>query len=181
MKYKDFHPLIQNKIMERQKEQGNEPNLEVSCIAGSNIGGFHWDPTPEGVDFWRKVLTTNSEEAFFEKYPLKRDSIVDSVRQDLLNRSMVGVKKYQTTLDREDIDLLGWLRHQYEELLDAALYCKRAIKDLENPKIHIGKVEDSLLPNPCFSNIWNYSRPTLSVDQLLNQEETEEYYPDTTI
>jgi len=61
----------------------------------------------------------------------KKDSIVKSVRKDLKQRSKVGIKKYNTTLDREDLTLLEWHQHHYEELLDAALYTKRIIKQLK--------------------------------------------------
>lgn len=60
-----------------------------------------------------------------------KDSVVSSVREDLKVRSEVGIKKYNTTLDRTDIDLKGWLQHAYEETLDKALYLKRAIRELE--------------------------------------------------
>jgi hypothetical protein len=59
------------------------------------------------------------------------DTIVEGVRSDLKDRSEVGIEKYNTTLDRTDIDLKGWLQHAYEETLDKALYLKRAIKELE--------------------------------------------------
>lgn len=59
------------------------------------------------------------------------DTIVESVRQDLLDRSQAGIKKYNTTLDREDLDLSDWLVHAYQELLDGALYLKRAKQDVE--------------------------------------------------
>ena len=59
------------------------------------------------------------------------DKVVKQVCRDLDNRSKLGVKKYKTTLDRTDLDLKDWLQHQYEELLDAALYTKRAIKEIE--------------------------------------------------
>jgi uncharacterized coiled-coil DUF342 family protein len=60
-----------------------------------------------------------------------KDSIVESVRQDLLDRSEVGIKKYNTTLDREDLDLFDWIEHTRQELLDGALYLTRAKKDVE--------------------------------------------------
>jgi len=62
------------------------------------------------------------------------DSIVESVREDLKQRSEVGIKKYGVTLDREDLSLKDWLNHAYEESLDKALYLKRAIKELETLK-----------------------------------------------
>ncbi len=60
-----------------------------------------------------------------------KDSIVESVRQDLLDRSEIGIKKYNTTLDREDLDLVDWMEHTRQELLDGALYLTRAKKDVE--------------------------------------------------
>jgi hypothetical protein len=60
-----------------------------------------------------------------------RDSIVDAVRQDLLVRSQLGIKKYGVTLDRTDLSLQDWLQHAYEETLDQANYLKRAIVELD--------------------------------------------------
>ena len=59
------------------------------------------------------------------------DTIVASVREDLKKRSELGIKKYRTTLDRNDLKLKDWLQHAYEEALDNALYLKRAMKDLK--------------------------------------------------
>jgi hypothetical protein len=44
----------------------------------------------------------------------------------------VGIKKYNTTLERTDLDLKDWLQHAYEEALDMANYLKRSIIELEN-------------------------------------------------
>ena len=63
-----------------------------------------------------------------------RDSIVDSVREDLLKRSQRGIEKYQTTLDRIDLELVDWLQHAYEETLDKALYLKKAMDELRGKK-----------------------------------------------
>ena len=60
-----------------------------------------------------------------------KDTIVESVRVDLLNRSKVGIKKYGVTLDRKDLKLKDWLQHAYEECLDQALYLKRSILKIE--------------------------------------------------
>jgi hypothetical protein len=60
------------------------------------------------------------------------DKIVEAVRADLLQRSQVGIKKYNTTLERTDLDLKDWLQHAYEEALDMANYLKRSITELEN-------------------------------------------------
>jgi len=54
-----------------------------------------------------------------------KDAVVEAVREDLLRRSKVGINKYNTTLDRTDIDLKGWVTHALEEALDLSLYLKR--------------------------------------------------------
>lgn len=60
-----------------------------------------------------------------------QDNIVEMVREDLLRRSQVGIKKYSTTLDRNDLGLRDWLQHAYEECLDQANYLKRSIVELD--------------------------------------------------
>jgi len=60
-----------------------------------------------------------------------KDKIVESVREDLLQRSQTGIRKYGVTLDRSDLSLKDWLQHAYEECLDQANYLKRSIVELE--------------------------------------------------
>ena len=90
---------------------------------------FDWYITDEGAGYWEEIC--NREEIIVKQ----KDSIVDEVRKDLLNRSQTGIKKYNTTLDRKDLSLLEWHQHHYEELLDAALYTKRIIKELKNNEL----------------------------------------------
>lgn len=59
-----------------------------------------------------------------------KDSIVEEVRADLDSRSKIGIKKYNTTLDRTDLMTEDWVQHAYEECLDMALYLKRLKNDL---------------------------------------------------
>lgn len=59
------------------------------------------------------------------------DPIVDALREKLRARSETGLRKYGVGLDRTDLSPLDWLRHHQEELLDAALYVERQIRDLE--------------------------------------------------
>lgn len=51
------------------------------------------------------------------------DSIVESVREQLLQRSQVGIKKYGTTLQDNNSD--DFLEHLKQELLDAVLYIQK--------------------------------------------------------
>jgi hypothetical protein len=50
---------------------------------------------------------------------------------DIAERQKKGLLKYGTSVERNPLLLKAWLQHQYEELLDAAVYCKRAIEELE--------------------------------------------------
>ena len=56
------------------------------------------------------------------------------VCQDIAERQQLGIAKYGTTLADNPLTLREWLEHQYFELLDAALYCKRAIKEIDDAK-----------------------------------------------
>jgi hypothetical protein len=58
------------------------------------------------------------------------DKNVETIRQKLLDRSVVGLVKYGVTTERTDIDHNGWLNHLQEELLDAAIYIEAANKSL---------------------------------------------------
>lgn len=56
------------------------------------------------------------------------DKYVDRVLTRYKERSEVGIKKYSTTLERNDLNVLQWLTHLQEELMDATLYIER-LKD----------------------------------------------------
>ena len=56
------------------------------------------------------------------------DKYVDRVLTRYKERSEVGIKKYSTTLERNDLSVLQWLTHLQEELMDATLYIER-LKD----------------------------------------------------
>lgn len=87
------------------------------------------------------TILTKDEEYDLEEW-LKRNvlSILSSENSDTLNevikdmiaREQLGIKKYGTTIDRDDYSLKDWMQHHYEELLDAALYVKKQIQKLEN-------------------------------------------------
>jgi len=49
-------------------------------------------------------------------------------------QQQVGIPKYGMTIEGNPQPLVEWLKAQYFELLDAAIYCKRAIEELENAR-----------------------------------------------
>lgn len=63
----------------------------------------------------------------------KSDSIVESVINQFKKRSEVGIKKYRTTLDRNDLTTLEWINHAQQEAMDFCLYLEK-LKQLHNEK-----------------------------------------------
>lgn len=53
------------------------------------------------------------------------DSIVNSVIGAFIGRSNIGLQKYGTTLDRDDLSILDWIQHAQEEHMDAILYLEK--------------------------------------------------------
>lgn len=60
---------------------------------------------------------------------VREDSIVNEVIESFKERSRIGILKYNTTLDRTDIDFIGWVNHLQQELMDATLYLERLKKE----------------------------------------------------
>lgn len=60
------------------------------------------------------------------------DPIVESVREKFKQRSIIGINKYGTTLERSDYDLIDWLEEAQQEAMDMALYCEAAINKIKN-------------------------------------------------
>ena len=50
---------------------------------------------------------------------------------DIARRQQLGIKKYGVTVRDNPLTLKQWLQHRYEELLDDAIYTKRAIEEIE--------------------------------------------------
>jgi hypothetical protein len=54
-----------------------------------------------------------------------KDPIVESVVKQFQERSEVGIKKYGTTLDRNDLTTLEWINHAQQEAMDFCLYLEK--------------------------------------------------------
>ena len=77
---------------------------------------------------------SDSITAYHDKEKDRQDSYVQSVKEKFEQRSQTGIKKYNTTLERDDLNFLDWLNHLQEELMDATLYIEK-LKDFaqKNP------------------------------------------------
>ena len=60
------------------------------------------------------------------------DKIVLSVLESFKKRSEIGIKKYNTTLERNDLSTLEWLQHAQEEAMDFVLYLERLKQEYYN-------------------------------------------------
>lgn len=71
---KDFPIVLVEKMIEEQVKQGNKADVEVFqklAITDAKCGGFDWDKTKDGDDFWQEVIGEGNFDLFFEKYPNK--------------------------------------------------------------------------------------------------------------
>lgn len=80
--------------------------------------------------YWKTSNTLNSKTMYPGDIEVtmdrpKKDSYVQIVKAKFEARSQRGIEKYNTTLEREDLNLQEWLDHLQEELMDATLYIER--------------------------------------------------------
>lgn len=53
------------------------------------------------------------------------------VCEDIKRRQQVGLNKYGVSVAASDKELLYWMQHLYEELLDASVYLKRSMQAMQ--------------------------------------------------
>lgn len=61
-----------------------------------------------------------------------KDKNVQRVSESLKERMERGFNKYGVTTERTDLNLMDWLQHLQEELLDAAVYVERLKQEIKN-------------------------------------------------
>lgn len=82
---KEFPLAIVQKMIERQVMQGNPANVKVfqtDTTAEQLGGGFVWEVSPEGWDFWDKVIAGMEFNVFFERYPESNRVYIVSDREN---------------------------------------------------------------------------------------------------
>jgi len=97
---------------------------------GDSVKKYYEDE--ENDLYWKSTMTRypSGIEVTIDKP--KKDSYVQIVKAKFEERSQTGIKKYNTTLEREDLDLQDWLNHLQEELMDATLYIERLKAELKD-------------------------------------------------
>jgi hypothetical protein len=146
MKIKDLPKVIKDKAMPYIKQEFPIKKHRPKRLDQA----FDWDCTLEGIEYWIKVnqgkfieaeeMLQEGKKPFFldealdvkVNEPEVVDPIVEKVREKLKKRSAVGIKKYGTTLDRNDLSLEQWLDHATEEAMDFCLYLTKIKEDIKN-------------------------------------------------
>ena len=52
----------------------------------------------------------------------------------ITQRAALGKEKYGTTMERDDLTPLDWLKHAQEEAMDLAVYLEKLMQELEDIK-----------------------------------------------
>ena len=68
---------------------------------------------------------------FMHNEEFKPDSVVQAIVDKFITRAKFGRQKYGTDLDRQDLDLLDWITHFREEMMDGLLYITRIEHELK--------------------------------------------------
>lgn len=94
----DLHgfPLeIIDKMIERQVEQGNTPDVSVfESYRYDGSYGFSWFKTQERHSFWRSVIEGRNFDVFFEKYPKQQSTQTPSYKAYIKSEHRrIGIKK----------------------------------------------------------------------------------------
>lgn len=111
-KIKDFPIEVVEKMIEEQVRQGNCPNVEVfqtDATFDVEDGGFDWNKTDDGMDFWEEVITESNFELFFEKYPKKAKLVYiagdSEIGMDIIKtlQKNGGINEHDFKGDRDDV------------------------------------------------------------------------------
>jgi hypothetical protein len=106
---------------------------EVRCLAFNNIINIENANITEServFKSWNGSKFARLYDKDFYKYAeiisyKESDSIVESVINQFKERSEVGIKKYGTTLDRNDLTTLEWIKEAQQEAMDFCLYLEK--------------------------------------------------------
>lgn len=125
---KENHPIIYNRALECQVEQGSDVNENLPLNTGSNFGGFNWAITKEGFDIWEAV-NDGDYDAFYNNF-----NVFDRIREWANERGLIkgGDVKTQTIKLVEEVGELSRavIKSNEEEFIDAIGDCVVVLTNL---------------------------------------------------
>ena len=83
----------------------------------------------------REIMNSKGYRSMYSQPIIEnKDKFVESVVEKYQERSRIGIQKYNTTLERKDLNTVEWLNHLQEELMDATLYIERLKEEVSKLK-----------------------------------------------
>jgi hypothetical protein len=102
--------------------------------------------------------------------------IEDEVCEKIQQRAEVGLKKYGTTMEREDFSDLDWMIYLQEELMDGAVYLQRMINNYQDMEARLEELEQRITAVEAAREAAINLLPKREFDEYLSQiEESEDY------
>lgn len=138
--------IVQHMVNE-QVRQGNLPDVTVFQKRSYNsktLGGFAWNLTKEGENFWNTIICYRKFEIYFEKYP-KQTNMKQFTKEDLQSGMIVELRngiKYLVVNNRETKFLLGIDDYHLLDNYDDNLNCR--VKGFDIVKVYTHKCTGSL-------------------------------------
>ena len=106
IQFKDLPVEIRKRMLDEQERQGNPRNAEVfkeRVIADDRGGGFAWEDSEEGLDFWEKIILDGNFAVFYEKYPKRPALTVIPLHIKIINsKSLLKVIAEKLLKQRHD-------------------------------------------------------------------------------
>ena len=103
---------VVQKMLDEQFLQGNKVSLKVfqnKSDSDLNHGGFNWDNTKDGREFWSKVINHKKFDKFFGKYPQRYNWVYivgdSEVGYDIITtlEARGGINKHDFDGDSNDV------------------------------------------------------------------------------
>lgn len=89
----------------------------------------------------REARIASTQQARGEALPVP-SGIEADICADIARRQQLGIHKYGRTVAENPLPLDKWLQHLYEELLDAAIYAKRAQAEIAATQYRVSDMRE---------------------------------------
>ena len=108
-------------------------------------------------------------------------AIEDEVIIKIAKRSIAGVNKYGTTMERTDLSRWHWLRHAQEEAMDLSVYLERLIQEekrqeqaLAEIRVLARRIDSRMIPTTSPSKLQSLLEVVSEIVTICNQHLEEE-------
>jgi hypothetical protein len=92
---KDYPKWVQEIVIKRQIEQGNEPNIELYLTSSQKDGNFYWQDTKEELVIWNKADNGNLQ-PLADFHGIKIDENGEEVREmPIISQDGEKTKSYE--------------------------------------------------------------------------------------